>query len=315
MDGREKGEMKKSVVVVGSINADLVVRSREIPRAGETVLGWGFETIPGGKGANQAAAVGKLGYPVKMIGRVGSDAFAPMLRASLEQAGVDTAAVAESDGPSGVALIEVSEAGENSIVVAQGANAAVSVEDLRQHRGLIAEAGMVLAQLEIPLETVVELARICAEEKVPLMLDPAPARELPAELLAGVTWFTPNETEAAFFTGVAATARVAEQKAALFAKGISGLVLKQGSRGVAVAKATGYEAEVEAFKVKAVDTTAAGDAFNGAFAVGLLEGMNEAEAARFAAAAAAVSVTRKGAQPSMATRKDVAAMMGDASKV
>lgn len=305
---------QKPVVVVGSINADLVARVTRIPRPGETLLGAHFETIPGGKGANQAVAVGRLGYPVAMIGKLGSDAFAPVLRKSLEDAGVDTEAVENVEGASGVALIEVSDRGENSIVVVPGANAALLPADLDRHRSLIAAAGMVLARLEIPIESILRLAEICREESVPLMLDPAPARELPPELLDAVSWFTPNETEAAFFTGLPAEEPAEMQRAVLFAKGIKGLVLKQGSRGATLAQKDGASVALPPFKVDAVDTTAAGDAFNGAFATALMLGQKPADAARFAVAASAISVTRPGAQPSMASMTDVMELLGSAAQ-
>lgn len=298
---------KKSIVVVGSINIDLVANTPRIPLAGETILGHDFQTHHGGKGANQAVAVGRLGYPVSMIGRVGDDAFGTELRAGLESAGVDTAGVATSPGASGVAVIVVAESGENSIVVIPGANAHVTPADLDANIETIRSAGMVLAQLEIPLETVLHLATICAHENVPLMLDPAPAAKLPTELLKNVTWFTPNETEAAFFIGDPSNSTKESQEIAksLMSKGISGVVLKLGARGAYLASPDGVMASIQPFPVRAVDTTAAGDCFNGAFAVGLLMGKDPAESARFAAAAAAISVTRVGAQSSMPALNEV----------
>ena len=302
---------RKPIVVVGSINMDLVANTPRILLAGETILGQDFQTHHGGKGANQAVAVGRLGYPVSMIGRVGDDAFGTELRAGLESAGVGTTGVATSPGASGVAVIVVAESGENSIVVIPGANAHVTPADLDANIETISSAGMVLAQLEIPLETVLHLARICARENVPLMLDPAPAAELPEELLKHVTWFTPNETEAAFFIADSASGSeekdTAELAQNLIAKGVQGVVLKLGSRGVYIAPANGVAESIQPFPVRAVDTTAAGDCFNGAFAVGLLMGKDPAESARFAAAAAAISVTRAGAQSSMPSLDEVLA--------
>jgi len=300
---------KKSIVVVGSINMDLVANTPRIPLAGETILGQDFQTHHGGKGANQAVAVGRLGYPVGMIGRVGDDAFGTELRAGLESAGVDAAGVATSSGASGVAVIVVAESGENSIVVVPGANVYLTPADLDANIETIRSAGMVLAQLEIPLETVLHLARICARENVPLMLDPAPAAKLPTELLKNVTWFTPNETEAAFFIGSSASGSeekdATETAQSLIGKGVQGVVLKLGSRGAYIASAKGVAESIQPFRVRAVDTTAAGDCFNGAFAVGLLMGKDPAESARFAAAAAAISVTRVGAQSSMPALNEV----------
>jgi len=302
---------RKPIVVVGSINADLVAKVERIPRSGETVLGTDFNIYPGGKGANQAVAVARLDYPVFMIGKVGSDVFGPQLRSSLSEAGVDVSAVATVDGASGVALIEVGPTGENSIVVAPGANAALSPDDIDAKIEILRQAGLVLVQLEIPLETVAHLIAVCARENVPVMLDPAPAQELPPEVLRGVTWFTPNETETDFYIGSSSAQPndLRKRRDALFARGIQGVVLKQGSRGVYLSVRGGMEASIPAFPVTAVDTTAAGDAFNGAFATGLMLGKDPAESARFASAAAAISVTRHGAQVSMASRQETEALL------
>jgi ribokinase len=220
---------QKPIVVVGSINADLVAKVERIPHSGETVLGSDFQIHPGGKGANQAVAVGRLGYPVFMIGKVGSDPFGLQLRASMSAAGVDVSAVDTLEGSSGVALIEVGSEGDNSIVVVPGANAHLFPRDIDANIGILREAGMVLVQLEIPLETVAHLAAVCAREHVPLVMDPAPARELPLEVLRAVSWFTPNETEAAFYIGKGAAEPddYRGQRDALFARGIQAVVLKR----------------------------------------------------------------------------------------
>jgi ribokinase len=302
---------QRPIVVVGSINADLVARVERIPLSGQTVLGSDFKVHPGGKGANQAVAVARLGYPVLMIGKLGNDAFGPQLHTIMRDAGVDVSPVSLVDGASGVALIEVSASGENSIVVAAGANSTLSPDDIDSHLEIIRAAGLVLVQLEIPLETVAHLVAVCAREKVQVILDPAPAQELPPEVLRGVRWFTPNETETEFYiknrAGLDADFR--KQRDALFAQGVQGLVLKRGEKGVYLADRDGLDASVAAFAMKAVDTTAAGDAFNGAFATGLMLGKSPTESARFAAAAAAVSVTRSGAQSSMATREETEAVL------
>ncbi|HEY1803236.1 MAG TPA: ribokinase [Terracidiphilus sp.] len=307
----QHGYDRKPIVVVGSINADLVAKVEQIPLSGQTVLSNDFKVYPGGKGANQAVAVARLGYPVFMIGKLGSDAFGPQLLASMKTAGVNVSTVITVDGASGVALIEVSSSGENSIVVAPGANAMLSPEDIDAAVEVIKAAGLVLVQLEIPLETVAHLIAVCARENVPVILDPAPAQSLPPEVLRQISWFTPNETETEFYTGSDAAVRgnFRKQRDALFAQGLQGVVLKQGSQGVYVADRNGLEVSIPAFQVKAVDTTAAGDAFNGAFATALLLGKDPAESARFAAAAAAVSVTRPGAQSSMASREETEAML------
>jgi ribokinase len=300
---------RKPVVVVGSINMDLVANAEAIPVKGETVLGSGFQTHPGGKGANQAVAVARLGYPVRMIGRLGDDGFGRELRLALQVAGVDVGGMMVSPGSSGVALIVVSRAGENCIVVVPGANALLTPQDLDAQIDIIRSAGIVLVQLEIPLETVERLAEICAAEGIPLILDPAPARELPASLLGRATWFTPNEMEAAFYLGGVEAGEPESVAQTLRDKGVDGLVLKLGSRGAWADGGAEAAALVRPFKVNAVDTTAAGDAFNGAFATGLMLGKPPAEAARFASAAAAVSVTRAGAQGSMATMEEAETMM------
>jgi ribokinase len=303
---------KRGVVVVGSINMDLVAYTARIPTKGETVMGTAFQTHPGGKGANQAVAVARLGFPVAMIGRIGDDAFGAQLRGHLEDDGVNVEGVSTSQCSSGVAVIVVSEAGENCIVITPGANALLTPADLDANIEILRGAGIVLTQLEIPTETVQHLATICTREGVPLILDPAPAKQLPKELLDKVDWFTPNETEATFFIGddVAAKAHEPVRMAqTLMAKGVRGVVLKLGSRGAYLASADGLGARVEPFTVQAVDTTAAGDAFNGAFATALLMKKDPVEGARFAAAAAALSVTRPGAQTSMPRMVEVEQML------
>jgi ribokinase len=300
---------KRPIVVVGSINTDLVVRVERIPVAGETIPGAGFETHPGGKGANQAAAVARLGYPVHMIGRVGSDAYGALLRGHLHSAGVDIASIAVSDGSSGVAIIAVAQTGENSIIVTPGANALLSPGDLDANLELLRSASIVLTQLEIPLATVRRLAQICDRDSVPLVLDPAPVCRLPVELLRATTWITPNQVEAQQITGssgLAASEEELRQVAESIMKlGPRNVLLKMGDRGAYLAAHDGICARIPAYPVRAADTTAAGDAFNGAFAVALARGVCAQEAAEFATAAAAISVTRRGALPSMATQAEV----------
>ena len=295
-------ESRKPIVVVGSINMDLVAHTHQIPVPGQTVIGTGFDTTPGGKGANQAVAVARLGYPVQMVGMVGDDVFGQALLDNLANAGVGTEAVARVSGPSGVAPILVSESGENSIVVVPGANGKMDKAAVDRQSALIRSAGMVLCQLELPLETVSHVLALCADAGVPVVLDPAPAAPLPEAAFRQASWFTPNETEAAFYLGNQPNSEAAAQQ--LLHKGLKGVVLKRGSDGAYVAVA-GKAAWVRSFPVKPVDTVAAGDCFNGAFAVALLEGNDPWAAARFASAAAAISVTRKGAQASMPSRADV----------
>jgi ribokinase len=279
---------------------------------GETVLGREFQMHPGGKGANQAVAVARLGYPVQMIGKIGSDALGDPLWGHLQKEGVGLEGVQRSDGASGVAMIVVSADGENCIVVTPGANAEVTPEYVDSHRDLIRNAGLVLTQLEIPLDTVEHVADLCFQYQVPLILDPAPAQALPPSLLKRVRWFTPNETEAAFYApnGLAvndeATSRTRARR--LLSQGPEGVLLKMGARGLYLAT-DAIDEQLDAIPVKVVDTTAAGDSFNGAFAVGLLLGRSPKESARFAAAAAALSVTRAGAQPSMPHLQEVEQML------
>lgn len=300
------------IVVVGSINSDMVVGTTRIPRPGETVLGETFHVYPGGKGANQAVAVAKLGYACSMIGKLGKDSLGADLREQLVKSGVDASAVEETDGPSGVALIATEASGDNSIVVVPGANAKLLPADIDARRQLIHSASMVLVQLETPIETVVHLAEVAFAAGVPLMLDPAPAQPLPDALLRRAAWVTPNTTEAATLLGLAAddSSQNPQSRAeALLACGPRGVVLKMGEKGVYLATAEGLRAHLPAFPVKAVDTTAAGDSFNAGFAVALSEGLAPAAAARFASAVAAISVTRHGAQPSLPTRAEVEAFL------
>jgi ribokinase len=300
---------QKPIVVVGSINTDLVAVTKRIPVVGETVIGSDFQIHPGGKGANQAVAVARLGYPVRLIGRLGNDTFGAELRTQLEKAGVEISGVSTSDGVSGVAVIVVSERGENSIVLTPGANFKVTPEDIDANISILRSAGMVLAQLEIPLETVEYLARVCARENVPLILDPAPARDLPAEIFKDIAWFTPNQTEAAFYLGnkyaESSPPSPAETAQMFLSNGCRGVVLKMGAYGTYLASQDGIGSLVPAFSVNAIDTTAAGDAFNGGFATALMLGKSPLDSASFAAAVAAISVTRTGAQPSMPSMAEV----------
>lgn len=301
-------QSSKPIVVVGSINTDLVSVTERMPLSGETVLGSDFKIYPGGKGANQAVSVARLGYPVRMIGRVGSDSFGRDAHMHLKSAGVDTELVETNEGPSGIAVICVTTTGDNSIIVTPGANATLTPVYLEQYYSEIRNAGAVLTQLEIPLETVEYLGEICSREGVPLILDPAPAATLSDSLFKRVTWLTPNLTEATFYAADGAGSTEFEPRRAvrqLRQKGVRGVLLKLGQEGVVVGDGDGKIEALPAFDVQAIDTTAAGDAFNGGFAVGLMKGMSVVESARFAAAVAGISVTRQGAQPSMPTLNEV----------
>jgi ribokinase len=295
--------LQKPIVVVGSINMDLVIRTPRIPVAGESLVGTDFITTPGGKGANQSVAVARLGYPVEFVGMVGKDSFGQALIDHLSSAHVGTATLQRVAGPSGVAFILLSGSDENSIVVALGANLLVDPASVDRQAALIRSAAMVLCQLELPIETVSHVLALCADAGVPVMLDPAPAAPIPAEFLRQVAWFTPNETEAAFYLG--SVMQPDEAARQLLAKGLRGVVLKRGKEGAYVAISGGESAWVRPFPVEAVDTVGAGDCFNGAFAVSLLEGNDPFTAARFASAAAAMSVTRRGAQASMPSKAEV----------
>jgi ribokinase len=293
----------KPIVVIGSINMDLVATSPRIPLAGETLIGSDFVTTPGGKGANQAVAVARLGRAVSMLGMVGADVFGQSLDDALQTAGVNTQAVERVDGPSGIASIAVAADGQNSIIVIPGANGRVTAEYLDRNAAIIQSAGIILCQLELPLETVAHALDLCSQFNVPVVLDPAPAASLPDSFWKRIAWFTPNETEAALYVGNGLSAEEAATR--ILARGADGIVLKRGASGSYVAVRGGKAAWVPAFRVAAVDTVAAGDCFNGAFAVALLDGLDPWAAARFASAAAAISVTRHGAQASMPARAEV----------
>jgi len=302
---------RAKVAVVGSSNMDLVVKSDRIPIVGETILGGDFLMVPGGKGANQAVAAAKLGAEVLFIAKLGDDIFGTQSLANFKKVGVNTKFISiTKDSPSGVALIMVDAKGNNSIVVAPGANQKLSAGDVRKAKADIASCGAAVAQLEISLETVMCAAQIAKKAKVPFILNPAPARKLPVELLKLVDVLTPNETEAQILSGVAVndetTAKAAAQK--LLETGVGTVILTMGIQGYLLAGRGGVEF-VGAHKVKAVDTTAAGDAFTGGLAFALANGQPIADAARFANYVAALSVTRMGAQPSMPSLREVEKFM------
>jgi len=265
--------------------------------------------VPGGKGANQAVAAAKLGARVHFVSRLGEDLFGRQSLANFERAGVDTTFVTSTpDVASGVALITVDAEGNNVIVVAPGANARLSPADVECAGSDTRAAGAVVAQLEVPLETIAHAGALVHAAGVPFILDPAPAQELSPELLRMVSVLTPNETEARILTGVDVTDEASAQAAAaqLLDRGVGAVVVTMGGQGFLLADQSGTEF-VPALTVQAVDTTAAGDAFTGSLAVGLAQGQSLRDAARFAARAAALSVTRMGAQPSMPTRQEVEA--------
>lgn len=300
---RKETDEMKPIVVVGSINMDLVSVTKHAPAPGETVFGTDFQMYPGGKGANQAVAVSRLGYPSILLGKVGEDAFGSQLLEVLSASGVDMSQVERVSGSTGTASIVVDSRGENSIIVTPAANLHVSPNYLESKRQILREAGMVLSQLEVPVPTVECLAQMCEEFDVPLMLDPAPAQELDDTTLTRITWLTPNQTEAHFYGNGAQGVDLTIKN--LMSRGVRNIILKQGANGVVVAHNSMEPYSIAAFRVKAIDTTAAGDSFNGAFAVALLRGLSVEDSARYAAAAAAISVTRMGAQSSLPTHEEV----------
>lgn len=304
--------MKPRIVVVGSLNMDFVVSVDHLPAPGETVLGRGFQMIPGGKGANQACAAGRLAGDsavVRMAGRVGYDFFADHLKASLAAAGVDVSAVhATQAQPTGVALIWVDRAGRNSIVVASGANMEMPSSDVEALRKVFRGGAIALFQLETPLDTVAAALRLAKEEGLTTILDPAPAQPLPRELLEQVDILTPNECEALGMLG-RPVARVSGAEALPVARELQQLgpgtvVLKLGDQGCFFLRGLEY-GHAPAFRVDVRDTTAAGDTFNAALAVALAENRPLDDSLRFANAAAAISVTRMGAQASAPSRAEV----------
>jgi ribokinase len=307
-------EHKDRIAVVGSANMDIVIAVDRLPRAGETVAGGNMALFPGGKGANQACAAGKLGAGVSFIAQVGSDPFGAALLCSLRQAGVDTDHVGASDCASGCAAIYVLPGGENSIVISPGANATLDPETALSRLEALDSAGFVLLQLEIPVETVEAVAAWAKSHGVTTILDPAPARPLSGSLLRHIDFLTPNQSEAAVLLGtpswaICDLAAAEEAAAGLLALGPSAVVMKLGALGCLVATRD-MRKHLEGFQVAAVDTTAAGDAFNAGFAVALAEGKPLLDAAVFANAVAAISVTRHGAQASLPCRDEVSRFLG-----
>jgi len=299
--------MLPKITVVGSVNMDLIVRTPRIPSPGETIIGSGFHTAPGGKGANQAVAAARLGAQVSMVGRVGKDEFAATLLENLTLTNVNTQFVIQDpEAPTGVALIEVDDSGENSIVVASGANMRVSSLDVDAAQEVISGADLLLLQLGIPLKTILQAAVIAKRKNVTVILNPAPARKLTSELLNLVDILIPNETETALLTGlpVGSQSEIRAAASSLLTSGVKTVILTLGENGALLTQG-GKSEFFPAFQVKPVDTTAAGDAFVGGFAVALAEGKPMTEAIRWGNAAGALATTRLGAQPSLPMRQDV----------
>ncbi|GAK28979.1 ribokinase [Serratia liquefaciens] len=299
------------LVVLGSINADHILNIEQFPRPGETVIGKQYKVAFGGKGANQAVAAGRSGADIAFIACVGADDIGERVRQQLASDRIDTQPIeAIADSTTGVALIFVNAEGENVIGIDAGANAAVTPDYLARYQQKIIDAEALLMQLESPLDTVIAAAQLAKQHQTQVILNPAPARELPDELLATVDMITPNETEAQRLTGIAVNDDndAARASQALHDKGIATVIITLGSRGVWLSE-NGNGKLVPGFKVKAVDTIAAGDTFNGALVTALLEGKIMADAVRFAHAAAAIAVTRPGAQPSVPWREEIDAFL------
>ncbi|WP_293169757.1 ribokinase [Oceanithermus sp.] len=296
------------VVVVGSLNMDLVVAVERHPKPGETIIGGDLQRFPGGKGANQAVAAARLGARVRMVGRVGADAYGAELKRVLGAEGIATAEVAEVEAPTGVALISVSEDGQNAIIVSPGANARLQPDDLNP--ALFANASVVVLQLETPLETVRRAAELGREAGARVLLNAAPARGLPDELLGALDVLVVNEFEAAQVAGAAEpeSPEAALALARELARRVPVVVVTLGARGLVWAGGGG-EGHLPAFEVEPVDTTAAGDAFVGGLAAALAAGEPLEQALRFGSAAGALAATRPGAQPSLPRRAEVEGLL------
>jgi len=298
----------KKIVVLGSTNTDMVITGKRIPVPGETVSGGHFMMNPGGKGANQAVAVARLSAkkgPCLFIAKVGDDVFGRDTAARLKKDGIAARLIVDKKEPSGTALILVDAKGQNVISVALGANGTLSPKDVEPFRKDIEAAAALVMQLETPIETVAWAAKVAHDKGVPVILNPAPARKLPKSLYPLIDWITPNETEAELLTGVKVTDAASAAKAVnvLKKRGVGHVVITMGPKG---AYCGDCGKVYPCRKVKAVDCVAAGDTFNGAFAVALAEGKGCADAIAFAQKAAAISVTRPGAQASVPYRREIA---------
>ncbi len=299
--------MKNKIVVVGSSNTDMVLKTNRFPKPGETILGGDFFVFQGGKGANQAVAAARLGGDVSFICKVGNDSFGSDAVAGYTKDGIDTSGILKTDtAPTGVAVITINEEGENTIIVASGANALLSVEDLANASSILGNAGWLITQLETPLPVIEFLAQYAKTNHINFILNPAPAALLPDMVYDGLFLITPNETESELLTGIEVTNEETAKKAALVfkSKGVRNVIITMGSKGAYV-DAESFQGMIESVKVKAIDTTAAGDVFNGAVVVALAEGKDWKEAVEFASRAAAISVTKMGAQTSAPARNEI----------
>ncbi|RUT67330.1 ribokinase [Morganella morganii] len=301
------------LTVLGSINVDHIMNIAQFPAPGETVIGKQYQTAFGGKGANQAVACGRSGADITFIACVGDDAIGTEILAQLQRDHIHTAAISVvPEATTGVAMIFVNEEGENVIGISAGANAALTPEHFAPYKEIVEQSDALLMQLESPLETVIAAAQAAKNHQTKVILNPAPARELPDSLLKLVDVITPNETEAEKLTGISVSDETGAAKAAqvLHDKGIEQVLITLGSRGVWLS-VSGEGRRIPGFKVNAVDTIAAGDTFNGAYVTALLEGKPADDAVRFAHAAAAIAVTRRGAQPSVPWRREIDAFLAE----
>jgi ribokinase len=300
-------DRRGKVLVVGSANMDLVVRCERFPVPGETIFGSAFAMFPGGKGANQAVCCAKLGGNVDFLGRMGKDVFCDRLCANMTREGVclDHLLIDQSE-PTGTALITVDSTGQNEILVVSGSNMKLCAKDVLDHRAAFADAAIVLLQLEIPLETVIQAATLAREHSAMVMLNPAPACSLPESLFRMIDFITPNETEAELLTGIHVSDPESAERAArvLLGRGVKNVVVTMGASGCLLVTPR-EKCLFPAHRVQAVDTTAAGDAFNGSLAYALADGQELEKSIHFANAVAAYSVTKMGAQSSMPTKKDL----------
>lgn len=302
------GRKDKPVIVVGSLNMDLVMRTPRVPVGGETLHGHEFSTLPGGKGANQAVACARLGAKVSMIGQVGNDGFGTTLRDGLAADGIDVSGVQRTTAAgTGVAMILVEDIGQNRIVLAAGANGALTPADIDAHAVRIGGAAMLVLQLEVPMPVVQRAIEIAHAAGVPVLLNPGPAAPLPEDVWSQVDILVPNESEATLLSGVEVTdAASAYAAAKVFRqRGVKCVLITLGANGVAVIDDAG-ERHLPAHVVKAVDTTAAGDTFIGGLSAGLVEGMTMDDAVALGQRASALCVTRHGAQPSIPYRREIA---------
>ncbi len=302
-----------NILVIGSFMMDLVVRGPRLPYDGETIIGSSFQRFPGGKGANQAVAAARLGANVAMAGKLGEDGFGREMLETLRAENVDTKNILiDKKMPTGVGSVTVDDSGNNRIVVVPGANMYYQPEDVRVIRQLIKDSDILMMQLEIDIEVVKEALVIASGYNVPVLLNPAPAQKLSEEMLKHIAYLTPNETEAELLTGIKVTDIESAGKAAdkLVRQGIKNVIITLGEQGALIADESGWE-HIAAFQVTPIDSVAAGDAFNAAFAIAIVEGKPCAQAAKFANAAGALAVLTEGAIPSLPARESVDRFLAD----